>query len=160
MLFIETQHLRPVWLYILIMLSWLVGFGSMLASGAAMFPILLYSGVLLAVAMFMYLIYFRIEVQTDGLNLHFPPFVRNKHIHFEEIISLKIHPISPIGDYGGWGYRLMPFFDGTAYIMEGKEGATVVFQGGKRKIAFTLKNVERFKSALAQSNFDKGKIIA
>ena len=159
MLFTETQHLRPLWLNLLLLVSWLVGLVSMLATGAAILPMLLYSGVFLTVFLFIYLLYFRVEVNPDGILFHFPPFVRNKHISFEQIISLKFHPINPIFDYGGWGYRLMPFFDGTAYIMEGKQGATIVFQGGKRKIAFTLKDVEGFKNGLAQSNFDKTKII-
>lgn len=56
-------------------------------------------------------------------------------------------------DYGGWGYRIVPFQNTTAYIMQGNKGTTLVLIKSNQKIVVSLKNAAAFEMALTQTMY-------
>ncbi|CAN5392983.1 hypothetical protein BH09BAC1_BH09BAC1_22310 [soil metagenome] len=153
MLFKEVQYLRNAFIYILLAIAWVFSAGTMFLTSAPLTVQIITSAVMLLVSVFLYMLRFQVQVREDAVVLRFLPFFKERVILFEEMQSLTVHPISPISDYGGWGYRWMPLFDGVAYIMEGNMGATITLKSNGKKVAFSLKDAEGFKAALERSGY-------
>lgn len=46
------------------------------------------------------------RIDTQGVHYKYFPFIRNwKIISWSDITKIMVKPISPLSDFGGWGYR-------------------------------------------------------
>ncbi|NQX76517.1 MAG: hypothetical protein HRT75_02160 [Gilvibacter sp.] len=62
---------------------------------------------------------------------------------WDEIESLYVREYSPIGEYGGWGYRLsFSKSTGRAYNVSGNLGIQIELKNGKRVLVGTRKKEE------------------
>lgn len=152
MLFNETQVIRKPTLYIVLGVVWLFCGGVLYVAGGLLWPQLLVSAVFAATLLLLYLSKLSIGVGAAGISVGFAPFAKQNTYLYGDIAAIKIHPISPLLDYGGWGYRWMPLANGKAYIMQGNMGATLVLKN-QREIAFSLNDAEGFKNAVQLSAF-------
>jgi len=138
--FREVQQFRQVWLWILMLVSFIVPIvlvSCQLMKGAAAgrpmsgdlipFALLVLFGV--GIPALMYFIKLITEVRSEGLYLRFVPFVR-RLISYEDIKTCEARTYSPIGEYGGWGVRWGP--SGKAYNISGNRGVQLEFKDGKR----------------------------
>jgi len=150
-LFTETQYFRKLWFNILMLVIWLIPAVSLYISEAPLQKQLLVSGFMFAVWLFMFFIKLTIKVTADGLLISFWPFFSQKYLPFNQLSPVKIHPISPLGDYGGWGLRMIPFTKERAYIMDGTMGATVTHTVDGKQYTISLKDAEGFNRAIEQA---------
>ena len=150
-LFTETQYFRKLWFNIYTLVVWLTVAGSLYGSQSSLLEQLLATGVMLSVWLFIFFLKLSIKVTADGLWISFWPFFSQKHLPFNQLSPIKIHPISPIGEYGGWGLRRVPFAKERAYIMEGTMGATVTHKLDDKQYTFSLRDAEGFKRAIEQT---------
>lgn len=89
-------------------------------------------------------------VKSDGIHFKFVPFVwKWKHIPKGEIQSVEVIKYSPIGDYGGWGYRFGT--KGKALNVKGNMGMKI--QAKKyRNLLIGTQHPERLRTALKAMN--------
>lgn len=156
MLFQETQYLRHPALYGILLVGWLFSAGIMLIQSATWQIYIPLTAIFFIIGGFLFMFRFTITVSADSISLRMSPFFGTKVIPFTEVASITVQPFSPVFDYGGWGYRIVPFQNTTAYIMQGEEAASIVLKSDGKKIAVSLKDPERFKEALAKSSFKAG----
>lgn len=88
----------------------------------------------------------RTTVTTDGIQIGFWPF-HKKRIFRSEIESARVRKYAPIGEYGGWGYRVGKA--GTAYNMMGDQGLQLVLKDGKQ-ILIGTQNPEALDTLMAE----------
>lgn len=150
-LFTETQYFRKLWFNIFMLVIWLVTAVPLYISEAPLTKQLAALGIMLGVWLFLFFLKLTIKVTADGLLISFWPFFSQKYIPFNQISPIKIHPISPLGDYGGWGLRMMPFTKERAYIMDGTMGATLTHNVNEKQYTFSLRDAEGFKRAIEQT---------
>ncbi len=153
MLFQETQFLRYPPLYILLATCWGGTVGLMLISDAVWWHYLAISAVFLSAILLLYSSKLTITIVAENITLSMFPFFGNKVFSFPEIASISVHEINPLMDYGGWGYRIVPFQNTTAYIMQGNKGTTLVLIKSNQKIVVSLKNAAAFEMALTQTMY-------
>jgi len=158
MLFQETQYLRYPPLYFLIILGWAGTCGLAITTDAIWWQLVAISAVFLSVLLLLYLCKLTITISSENITLSMFPFFGNKVYSFSEIASISVHEINPLMDYGGWGYRIVPFQNTTAYIMQGNKGATLVLKKSDQKIVISLNNAEAFERALAQTTYGSEKL--
>ena len=82
---------------------------------------------------FMFIMYrfmgLRTIVTDDGVRVKGLLFI-NRVIAFDLIASSEKREYKPLGEYGGWGYRIGP--SGKAYNAQGNEGVQLVLKDGGR----------------------------
>ncbi len=94
----------------------------------------------------------KIKIDTHGIHYAFYPFRNSlKTITWREIKSCQVVSYSPIGDYGGWGYRIS-LKKGRALNVKGNKGIKIELLTGKKLLLGTQKPLEA-KEAIA--NFKK-----
>lgn len=125
----------------------------MLISDAIWWYYLAISAVFLSVILLLYSSKLTIKIVAENITLSMFPFFGNKVFSFSEIASIRVHEINPLLDYGGWGYRIVPFQNTAACIMQGSKGATLVLKKSDQKIVISLKNVAAFEMALTQTMY-------
>lgn len=100
---------------------------------------------------FFILFVFRLESRIDetGVTYGFFPIPgKLNHLNWDEIEKIYIRKYSPIGDYGGWGYRInFNKSKGKAYNVQGNIGIQMELKSGKRILIGTQKK-EEAESAL------------
>ena len=73
------------------------------------------------------------EIWSDGIRYKFPPLLRKtKHIPLEEISSAEVSKYSPVGEFGGWGWRRRLISRKTAYNIKGNIGLRVIKKNGSQ----------------------------
>ncbi|PKP26221.1 MAG: hypothetical protein CVU03_04180 [Bacteroidetes bacterium HGW-Bacteroidetes-2] len=99
----------------------------------------------LLVFLFLFLIWvlkLKIKIDTHGIHYAFSPFRNSlKTITWREIKSCEVVSYSPIGDYGGWGYRIS-FRQGRALNVKGNKGIKIELLSGKKLLLGTQKPIE------------------
>ncbi|HOW25690.1 MAG TPA: DUF6141 family protein [Bacteroidales bacterium] len=91
------------------------------------------------------------EIRRDGIYFRFPPFIRKERTyHWEDIRQCHVRKYSPIGEYGGWGYRVAGKRSGVAYNISGNMGIQIELKNGK-KILLGTRKPEEAKEALRKS---------
>lgn len=103
---------------------------------------LLFAG-LLAFSMIVMIVFFmQLETKIDEQGIHyaFRPFHRSfRHILWYDIKECYVRKYSPIGEYGGWGYRVTLGKKGKAYNVRGNLGIQIVMKNDKRLLLGTQK---------------------
>jgi hypothetical protein len=158
MLFQETQYLRYSPLYVWLIVCWAGTLGLLLISDANWLHYLFISAVFASIILLLYSSKLSIKIVAENITLSMFPFFGNEVFSFSEIATISVHEINPLMDYGGWGYRIVPFQNTTAYIMQGNKGATLVLKKSDQKIVISLKNAEAFERALAQTTYGSEKL--
>lgn len=110
--------------------------------------------VVLCILIPMALVELRTEIKKDGIEVGFWPFSRRR-IFRSEIAEARVRKYSPIGEYGGWGFRSGS--QGLAYNTGGNMGLQLRLRDGKRLLIGTQRpeELETFISAyLAEDQLD------
>jgi|AntRauTorckE5430_2_1112549.scaffolds.fasta_scaffold01535_5 hypothetical protein len=81
----------------------------------------------------------RTLITDDGVEVRFWPFSRRR-IFKSEIKSMRVCQYSPLGEYGGWGYRVSS--QGKAYNMMGKQGLQLELNNGEKILIGTQRPEE------------------
>lgn len=155
MLFQEIQYLRHPVLYIILVVAWVFCIAIMLAQPTPWYVYVLLSGLFILINTFFYMLRLTITVEPDRISLSMFPFFGTRVMQFTDIKSITVNALNPVFDYGGWGYRIVPFQNTTAYIMQGEAVVVIVLKNSGKKVAASLKDPERFKAALSITTFDK-----
>lgn len=83
------------------------------------------------------------RIKGDGIYVKFFPLhLLYKHYNFSVISKLFVRQYNPIGEYGGWGFRLAIFGKGRALNMSGNKGLQIVFSDNKKLLIGTNKPEE------------------
>lgn len=125
--FEETQRFG-VWIYgVLIGLAGLIGFigGSVGAASATTAPIVL----LILATVFFAAARQETVADREGVRIKTLYFVR-RFISYTDIVTAEAVTYRPLGDFGGWGYRLSA--NGKAYNMRGDRGVQLTLVDGGR----------------------------
>lgn len=79
---------------------------------------------------------FRLESRIDEQGVHFGFFPipgRMNRVSWSEIKEISVRKYSPIGEYGGWGYRItFSRSKGKAYNVTGNIGIQLELHSGKK----------------------------
>lgn len=105
--------------------------------------------ILVASAM-LFLIRLKTRIDEEGIHVKFAPFInRWKLFSWNDIYSAEVVKYSPIGDYGGWGYRISFKGKGKAFNTRGDMGIKIQTDEGKIRMIGTQKP-EEAKTVIAQ----------
>lgn len=97
-------------------------------------------GLFLLVFVFLFIIQLNTRIDEHGIHVHFFPFLfKRKSFSWSDIYSAEAVKYSPLGDYGGWGYRISFRGKGRAYSTRGDKGIKVVLKDGKTRMIGTQK---------------------
>jgi len=156
-LFRETQHLRQLWLWVLLLGIALIGvwgfvqqilLGRPFGNNPAGDVELIIIAVL--VSLFMPYLFYRMnlttEVRADGIYYRFFPLHLSFHrVPLEDIISSEAVTYHPLREYGGWGIRWGN--GGKAYNVSGNRGVRLELSRGSH-LLFGSKRPEEFAEAI------------
>lgn len=81
------------------------------------------------------------KIDEQGIHFGFYPFKTKLHcISWHELSKATVRTYNPIGEYGGWGYRIAWFGNsGKAYNVKGNQGIQLELNNGKRILIGTQK---------------------
>jgi hypothetical protein len=138
----ESQKFNQWWL-------WLINFSvygavavagwSSWSNGGSLVEALIGPAVMAAVMILLATLELRTVITTDGIEVKFWPFGRQR-IFKSEIKGAVVRKYSPIREFGGWGYRIGR--SGKAYNMQGSQGLQLEFTNGDRLLIGTQKPEE------------------
>jgi hypothetical protein len=159
-LFEERQRFTQPWLYLLlggVVLATLcslvvTGFSGNLATGSPPALMAIFIGVLvgLAIPVWVFLMRLEVTVRSDGLYYRFVGLHRKIHrIALADIVHFYPRSYRPIAEYGGWGIRWGSA--GKAYNVKGNRGVQLMLRNGKR-LLFGSQQSEAFVSALERAS--------
>ena len=114
-------------------------------SDEVVFWVLISVGVLAMSTMILIAFFMQLETKIDEQGIHyaFKPFHRSfRHILWYDIRECYVRKYSPIGEYGGWGYRVTLGKKGKALNVKGNLGIQVVLKNDKRLLLGTQKEDE------------------
>lgn len=153
MIFRETQRMiSHWWIFILLGLSSLVAgsqFVQQYQAGELSVEMLVVLVVVftLAIALII-LIKLEIEIKNKALHYRFVPFIWSwRKIRAEEITSYEFKKVSPLTDFGGYGYRWTPK-RGPGYIIDGDYALYLTYGKKPKRLTLTIDQYERCKAAL------------
>lgn len=109
------------------------------------------AAVVLPALLFILLLRTTLEVTVDasGVSLIMRPFQRRvRHYAWSEIVEISARPVSPIGEFGGWGIR--GWGKKIGYIWAGNNGIDVLTTSGKR-VVVSITDAESAKAAIEQN---------
>ncbi|MTB51211.1 hypothetical protein [Lewinella sp. W8] len=140
--FRESQKFNQWWLWLIMIgvlgfTAW-AGWKAFLEQGDLM-PGIVGVGVTAIISILLALIELRTTITEDGIEARFWPFGR-KRIFRSEIESAEVRSYSPIGEFGGWGYRIGP--GGIAFNMQGNRGLQLKLKNGSKILIGTQKPEE------------------
>lgn len=90
-------------------------------------------------------IYSKLETKIDSSVIHikyFPFHFKYQHYSWEDLDKVYVRQYSPIGEYGGWGYRFSIIGRGRAFNTSGDMGLQLIFKNGKKLLIGTQKPIE------------------
>lgn len=118
--FEETQKFNQWWMYLILALVAIIVLGAVLL-----------------------MICSRLDTRIDeqGIHVQFFPFMRQeRNIAWENIKTIQVRKYSPIGEFGGWGYRGSK--KNRAYNVVGNQGLQLELNDGTRLLIGTQKAEE------------------
>lgn len=140
-LYRESQKFNQWWVWLLLLGT----VGGAIAAGAYEYAsnrdlaALLVSGGVAALTLIAFaLLQLKTTITEDGIEVKFWPFGKRR-IFRAEIVEARVRKYSPIGEYGGWGYRMGP--SGKAYNTMGNQGLQLRLKDGE-KILIGTQNPE------------------
>ena len=92
----------------------------------------------------LFILTLKTKIDDQGVHVHFFPFKRSPRlIPWIEIAQIYTRQYSPIGEYGGWGYRIrLGKAKSTAYNVKGRTGIQIELTNGKKILIGTQKQTE------------------
>lgn len=146
LIFEEEQRFNQWWLWLLI----LGGFGVIIylfisKSESSLAPLLFEIALFGIIILFILLIKLKTRIDENGVYVSFFPFISKALYTWDDIYSIKTTKYSPIGDYGGWGYRVSFKGKGKAFNIKGNKGIFLVTTDGKKRMIGTQKMEEAQK---------------
>ncbi|WP_116127478.1 hypothetical protein [Lewinella sp. IMCC34183] len=145
-LFQEEQKFNQWWLWAILLGSGaatLIGMWPLLVGGELWPPVLIL-GIYLAILIGFATVSLRTTIHPDRLSVGFPPFGA-KVIRKEDISRAYVRTYSPLGEYGGWGYRMGR--KGKAYNVSGDQGLQLELRNGER-ILIGTREPERLRMTI------------
>ena len=95
----------------------------------------------LIITMVLFSIRLQTRIKSDGIYIRFFPFMLSfKHYSWDELSTCYVRQYSPLGEYGGWGYRFGS--GGKAFNISGNKGLQLVFKNNKRLLIGTQNPLE------------------
>tara|TARA_R110001592_G_scaffold52658_11_gene161514 strand:- start:1588 stop:2088 length:501 start_codon:yes stop_codon:yes gene_type:complete len=150
--FIEEQRFRQLWLIVIISISTLAPIGVILkefSDGNTDFnspAIITIICITLLPAILIFALKLETKIDEKGIHYQFFPFHFSlKTISWSELKTAKVRTYSPIGEYGGWGFRsgfLWNKSKGKAINVAGDIGFQLEFKNGKKLLIGTQKKAE------------------
>lgn len=150
--FIETQRFDQWWMRVILILVLatcalpFVFSNDPEMSDPAMIGILILAiGItILAVVLILFVMALKTKIDDQGVHVHFYPFKRSPRlIAWSEIENIYTRNYKPIGEYGGWGYRIkLGKTKNSAYNVKGTVGIQLELTSGKRVLIGTQKQSE------------------
>lgn len=109
--------------------------------------------IILAVNVGIYMVLFLppLKVRIDPVGVYyycFPYLRKGKQITWNEISEIKVVDVSPLGDFGGWGYR-KKWNGQSGYILKGGPAIEVAFVDSTRTMTFTIENPQQAERVIA-----------
>ncbi len=150
-LFYEKQRFHQWWLYLILiaMNGFFVylfvqqiifdqPFGAQPMSNQSLLIALLVS---ILITFFLANFKLEIKIKDDGLYIRFFPFHFSfRHYRWDVIEKLYLRKYSPLGEYGGWGYRFGS--GGKGYTISGNQGLQIELKSNKKLLIGTQKREE------------------
>ncbi len=152
-LFSEKQRFNQVWI-------WLILLGSNATFGYGLYkqlflhipfgdnPMSDTALIITAASMLLFTLLIRwVSLQTiinsKGIYVRFYPFQRSyRAFPWEAVTTIQVRTYDPIGEYGGWGYRIGFGEVGKAYNVAGDKGVQLVLEDQSRFLIGTQKPTE------------------
>lgn len=117
-------------------------------SGAAWIPLFIVMIILPIVGVIFSKLH--VIVQSNGVIVGFGPAAWPKlTIHWENIVSVEVINVRPT-EWGGWGYRWVPWKKATAAVMRAGEGLHFKFANGKQFVV-TVDDAENALAAIRRA---------
>lgn len=150
-LFSETQRFRQWWLWtLLILLNGLLAVMAYthLFEKPSISDKLAETITICAVALLMFILTFGMlsikletRISSDRVSVCFYPIQRSyRHFHWQDITSCYIRDYSPIGEYGGWGFRGSK--RNRALNIDGSKGIQLQLKNGNKLLIGTQRATE------------------
>ncbi|MFK7947457.1 MAG: hypothetical protein AB8G11_07705 [Saprospiraceae bacterium] len=150
-LFSEKQRFTQLWLWILLMglnLLMIYGIIQQIIFGhpfgnnpAPDLVLVLLSLIPFGISWLFYAFCLETKVTDELISFQLRPFGGLNTIRFEEIEKVHVREYSPIGEFGGWGYRVS-YNNGIAYNIKGNQGLQLELKNDKKILIGTQKTVE------------------
>lgn len=151
LLFFEKQRFHQWWLYLILIaingffvylfvqqIIFDQPFGAQPMSNQSLLIALLVS---ILITFFLANFKLEIKIKNDGLYIRFFPFHFSfRHYRWDAIEKLYLRKYSPLGEYGGWGYRFGS--GGKAYTISGNQGLQIELKNNKKLLIGTQKREE------------------
>ena len=94
--------------------------------------------VTLTIALLFFVIQLRTRIDERGVHYAFYPVQRHlRTIPWNQIESCRVRKYSPLGEYGGWGYKITFGSQGKALNVRGNMGIQLEYNKGKRLLIGT-----------------------
>lgn len=143
--FYEKQRFRQWWLWLIII--FLLGFTiyNFIDNNEYFSPGELITSFAVTTIIFILFLIIKLETKIDELGIRvrlFPFHLQFKYFPWKTIQKAYIREYSPIGEYGGWGFRIGLLGKGKAYNISGNIGLQLVFKDNKRLLIGTQKSEE------------------
>lgn len=130
-LFQEKQKFNQWWVWLIMLVSTAIGIGagwSAYAESGDLIAMIVGGGVGILAAIMFALITLKTTITSEGIEIAFRPF-SSRRIFRSEIKKAYVRKYSPIGEYGGWGYRIGS--KGKAYNVSGEFGLQLELNSGE-----------------------------
>ena len=150
MTFEKEQDFRHSKLWILLLIALIPIVPTLAASSR---PLISFSAILFLLAAII-LIYFAklvVKVEDGYISIRFFPvhFFNPRKIYIPDIESFEAEEYSPLKEFGGWGWRWLPFRDKTAYSVEGEECVRLTMKDDT-EIVIGSQKPEELEDAIAE----------
>ncbi|MDC7998790.1 hypothetical protein [Gilvibacter sediminis] len=150
--FVENQKFDQTWLRVLLISVALISLWPVLSltdwenvDSSALMTVSISIAITLGMIVYL-LVLLRLETRIDeqGISYGFEPLPgKMNHKSWDEIENLYVREYSPIGEYGGWGYRVsFSKSTGRAYNVSGNLGIQIELKNGRRVLVGTRKKEE------------------
>ena len=134
--FTESQRFNQWWLWLIIGIATLAPFAALMGIGRhrsiTTTAVITELGVALFVIVLLRACHLKTNIDETGITYQMFPFhLKPKKIGWGEIERAYVRKYSPIGEFGGWGYRIS-FGSGTAFNIAGNMGLQILLVSGKK----------------------------
>jgi len=148
MRFEELQRFRHSRLWLLLVIA-LIPLLSSVAVSTRPFIGFISIGVILLAITLLYFAKLEVEVE-DNISVRFFPvhFFSPREISVDDVESFEAEEYSPLKEFGGWGWRWIPFRHKMAYSVSGNEGVRLTMEDGT-EIMIGSKKPEELEDAIA-----------
>jgi len=149
--YIEKQHLKLWWLYLLLSVDAVIVFSLVFLSNdapsAAEIKAAYYLPIIAVFLPFLLVFLinktrFKFRIDENGVSYSYRPFIRKKQISWTQIERAYLRRYDALGEYGGWGMRHRLWFKrkDKAYIFNDKNIGLQLEMKAAQKVLFSTNN--------------------